>query len=109
MKPDFFNGFSKNTQTHNFEQICPVGAELFQSEGQTDTPKLMVASRHFANRPENEVQLLKSVVLFLPIIKHEKTSMPCIDISKIKLCSSYIEVTEFCVDSLRELLVYTKF
>jgi hypothetical protein len=28
--------FEKNTQILNFVKICPVGADLFQADGQTD-------------------------------------------------------------------------
>ena len=32
----FFNKLSKNTQISNFMKIRPVGAELFDADGQTD-------------------------------------------------------------------------
>jgi hypothetical protein len=35
-------------------KIRPVGAEFFHADGQTDMTKLLVASRNFANAPENE-------------------------------------------------------
>jgi len=34
-------------------RIRPVGAELFHADGQTDTTKLTVAFRNFANAPKN--------------------------------------------------------
>jgi hypothetical protein len=38
-------------------KICPVGAELFLSDGQTgkwtDMTKIIVAFRYFANAPKN--------------------------------------------------------
>jgi hypothetical protein len=34
-------------------KICPVGAELFLADGQTDTSKLVTAFRNFANAPKN--------------------------------------------------------
>jgi hypothetical protein len=33
----------------------PVGAELFHANGQTDTSKLIVAFRNFANAPRNSI------------------------------------------------------
>jgi len=54
-----------------------VEVELLRADGQTDMTKLIVASRHFANAPKNGVQLQKSVILFLPVITHEKTFMSC--------------------------------
>jgi len=41
--------FSKNTQRSNFIKISPVGAELFRADRPTDTTKLAVAFRNFAN------------------------------------------------------------
>jgi len=41
--------FSKKTQISNFMKIRPVGAEMFQADGQTDMTKLIVAFRNFAN------------------------------------------------------------
>ena len=42
----------------NFMKIRPVGAELFQRNGQpdrqTDVTKLMIDFRNFANAPKNE-------------------------------------------------------
>ena len=38
-------------------KIRPVGAELFQGDGQTDSPymtKLIVAFRNFANAPNSD-------------------------------------------------------
>jgi hypothetical protein len=32
-------------------KICPVGAELFYADGQTDMTKLIVAFRNFAKAP----------------------------------------------------------
>jgi hypothetical protein len=34
-------------------KIRPVGAELFHADGLTDTTKLIVAFRNFANAPED--------------------------------------------------------
>jgi hypothetical protein len=43
----------KEAQTSNFMKIRPMGAELFHGDGQTDTPKLIVAFRNFTNPPQN--------------------------------------------------------
>ena len=34
-------------------KICPVGAEMFHTDGLTDKRKLIVAFRNFANAPKN--------------------------------------------------------
>jgi hypothetical protein len=51
------DGFSKNTPISNFMKICPVGAEFFhtdgQTDGQTDMTNLIVALRNFAKVPQN--------------------------------------------------------
>ena len=40
-------------------KICPVGAEFFHADGRrdrdTDTTKLVVAFRNFANGPKNDI------------------------------------------------------
>jgi len=43
--------FGKNTEMLNLIKIYPVAAELFHADGQTDTTKLKVAFRNFANAP----------------------------------------------------------
>jgi hypothetical protein len=47
MKLGFSQQLSKNTQIFNFVIICPVGAELFHADRQTDMQKLIVAFRNF--------------------------------------------------------------
>jgi hypothetical protein len=52
----FLDKFSKNCQISNFTKIRPVGAELFEVEGQMDRQrdrhdKLIVAFRSFSNAP----------------------------------------------------------
>jgi hypothetical protein len=51
--------FSKNTQISNFMKICPVGAELFhvelQTDKETDMMKPVVAFHNFANMCKNLV------------------------------------------------------
>jgi len=50
MKLEFLDKFFKNTQTLNFMKMHPVGAELFNTDRwETDTTKLIVAFRKFAN------------------------------------------------------------
>ena len=44
---NFLNRYSKNTQISNFMKICPVGAELLQTEGQTATTTVTAAFRKF--------------------------------------------------------------
>jgi len=63
----YFNGtrtfadiFLKIIQISNFMKIHSVEAELFDADGrqedrQTDTTKLMVAVRNFANAPKNRL------------------------------------------------------
>ena len=46
---DFLDRFSQNTQISNFLKILPVGDELLHSNRLTDTSKLIVAFRNFAN------------------------------------------------------------
>jgi hypothetical protein len=58
---NFLGRISKNTQIPNFLIICPVGAELFhadgRTDGRTDTMKLIVALRNFANAPKIDIYL----------------------------------------------------
>jgi len=49
---NFPDRFSKITQLSKFISVCPVGAELFHADGQTDMAKLIVAFHYFANKPE---------------------------------------------------------
>jgi hypothetical protein len=43
---------SKNTQISNVMKIRPVGAKIFHADERTDTTKVTVAFRSFANAPE---------------------------------------------------------
>jgi hypothetical protein len=46
MKIEFFQqGFEKNIQISNFMKICPVAAELFHADRQTDIMKLLAILR----------------------------------------------------------------
>ena len=51
----FLHIFSKNTKISNRVKICPVRAELFHADGQTDMKNLTVAFRNFANAPKNRI------------------------------------------------------
>jgi hypothetical protein len=55
MKLGFLDRFWKNPQIPNLIKIRPVGAELFNADGQTDMT--IVAFRDFANVP-NKFKLL---------------------------------------------------
>jgi len=46
---NFLSRFSKNTQTTHFMKTLSVGADLFHADGQTDSKKLIIAFRNFAN------------------------------------------------------------
>ena len=56
MKLQFSRQILKNAQMSNFIKILPLGAELFhadrQTDGQTETSKLIVAFCKFANAPK---------------------------------------------------------
>jgi hypothetical protein len=43
---------SKNTQIQNLMKICPVDAELFHADGQTDMKKLTFALCNITNAPK---------------------------------------------------------
>jgi hypothetical protein len=51
---NFFDRFSKDTPISNFMKIRSVGAELFQSDGQTDMTKLIVTFPDFTETLKNE-------------------------------------------------------
>ena len=44
----FLREFRKNSQTSNFMEIPPVGAELFHADGQTDMARLTASFRNSA-------------------------------------------------------------
>jgi len=58
--------FLENIQISNFVKIRPVWAEFFladwELDRQTDTTKLIVAFRHFAQEPKNVPFVLKSTI-----------------------------------------------
>jgi hypothetical protein len=55
--------------------ICPIAAELFhadeQTDRRTDMTKLIVAFRNFVKEPKNDtvLQNLKEIAQFLPVVK----------------------------------------
>jgi hypothetical protein len=51
---NFFDTLSKSVKISNFLKICPLGAELFHADGQTDMTKLIVAFRSFAKAPKKK-------------------------------------------------------
>jgi hypothetical protein len=44
----------------NFMKICPVEAELFYADGQTDMTKLIVTFCNFAKAPKNDGSLAEN-------------------------------------------------
>jgi hypothetical protein len=73
MKLEFSRQIFKNSQISNFMKIRPVGAELFQAEGQTDGQTVMtkplVSFRNFTNAPKNLMSIQKKICLYDRIIK----------------------------------------
>ena len=53
MKLEFSRHFSRTTHIPNFMNICPVGAELFHADIQTDVTKLIVIFCTFVNTPND--------------------------------------------------------
>jgi hypothetical protein len=49
MKLEFSRQIFEKSRTSIFMKICPAGPEIFHADGQTDTTKLIVTFRHFAN------------------------------------------------------------
>ena len=79
---DFLNGFSKIIQIPNFVNICPVGAELFHVDGQTDKTKLRVAFRNFANATKNRNILGLSLLVCWFGSRTNKTSLSPVPLYK---------------------------
>ena len=50
----FSADFRKNIQVPNFMNVRSVGAELFRADRRTNTKRLMVAFRNFANAPDRK-------------------------------------------------------
>ena len=55
MRLEFLDIFPTNTQISVGMKSLPVGAELFHADGRTDTTKLIVALRNYANEPKNYI------------------------------------------------------
>jgi hypothetical protein len=55
MKLDFSRHIFEKTQVSNPFKIRPVGAELFHAGGRTETTKIIVSFRYFANAPKKKV------------------------------------------------------
>ena len=53
MKPDSSEQSFQNLSVSDLKEDLPVGDELFHSDRWTDTTKLIVALRNFANEPKN--------------------------------------------------------
>jgi len=49
-------------------KICPVGAQLFYADGQTDMTKLIDPFRNCANAPKTSYYLLKYKLLVIVLI-----------------------------------------
>ena len=56
----FSTDFRRKSEYKNFMEICPVGAELFRSNGQTDMTKLIIAFCNFAKAPKKEQTIVSS-------------------------------------------------
>jgi hypothetical protein len=55
IKSNFLCISSKNIEMLNFKKICPVGAELFHTDGRARMTMLTVTFRNFANAPKNTI------------------------------------------------------
>jgi hypothetical protein len=51
MELEFSRQIFEKTQISSFIKICPLGAEAFHANRQTDMTKLIVAFRNFADTP----------------------------------------------------------
>ena len=57
-------------------KICPLGAELFHADGQTDMTKLTVASRSFPNAPINGLQR-ENIILHINLVYNQQRYCIC--------------------------------
>jgi hypothetical protein len=69
---NFSHRFSKKAQISSFNKTRLVGAELFHANGRTDTTKLIVAFRNFANAPKNGI-------CFSPQVTKKKNLRKCLN------------------------------
>jgi hypothetical protein len=67
----------------NFVKIRPVGAELVHADGRTDTTKLIVAFRNFANAPTT---MVKFSYLFTAVIDPSQGITDSNSIKNVSLC-----------------------
>jgi len=66
MKLEFSWQFLIHNQISNFMEICPVRAEFFHADGQTDIKKLIFTFCSFANMPKH---LFRKSTQYFPEIK----------------------------------------
>jgi hypothetical protein len=57
MNMNFLDRFSKITQITNFMKIRPVGAELFQADGQTDGHEVNSRFSKYRKSAWNKIQI----------------------------------------------------
>jgi len=83
-------------------KILPMGAELFRADGQTDTTKLIVALRNFANAPK-KASFIISVACFTRNQRKEKHSQSTNERTN-RLCTTRAEETNLIYFSVVILL-----
>jgi len=64
MKLEFSRQIFTEYLNIKFHKIRPIGAELFQADGQTDVTKLIVAFSNFANAPKKREVLEKTKAIY---------------------------------------------
>ena len=55
MEFEFSGQILKNSQVQVFTKICPVEAELFHADGETDVLKVIAGFRNFVKQPKNSI------------------------------------------------------
>ena len=83
--------FEKKVQISSFIKICPVGADLFHADTQTDKTKRIVAFRNFANAPKNGISVVCCLCRVSVLIYLRKTRNLCHQtlISTSSVCGSH--------------------
>jgi len=56
-------------------KICPVGADLFHADGQTDMTRLKVVFRNFANAPKKRAPNMVVAVFVHPSVRPPLTRL----------------------------------